>query len=199
MSYECQECWYVERTFLSLSGSKRERERARARARPPMSFLRADATAYDLRLIQVKTSDVLSLPIAVSEQYPKGLKHTVPEIQEVLSTDATVYAKTQFSMVTEELREILKREKRSQVVLCGIEAHACILQTAMDLMNDGIEVHVPIDAVSSQRQQDSEIALRGMEAAGAVLTTAESTILELIRGSDHPKFKDISGILKEGN
>jgi nicotinamidase-related amidase len=87
----------------------------------------------------------------------------------------------------------------ARAVLCGIETHVCVLNTALDLLDQGIEVHVVVDGVASQRTGDRSVALRRLEAAGAVLTTTESCMLELIEGANHPAFKSISKLLKEHN
>lgn len=149
----------------------------------------------------VRAASILNIPTMVSEQHPKGLKHTVPEIKDVLPVDAFVYPKTKFSMIsTEEIRsDFVRAGSNAQAVLCGIETHACILQTAIDLLNANVEVFIPVDAVSSQRESDSDVALKSLRDAGAVLTTSESVLLEVLRDSEHPRFRDISSLLKERN
>ncbi|KAJ1439650.1 Isochorismatase-like protein [Ochromonadaceae sp. CCMP2298] len=91
----------------------------------------------------------LDIPCIVTEQYPKAFGKTVPEI--LLHPTTQVFEKKQFSMLTEEVRAALSSSGRRQVVLCGIEGHVCVLQSAMELLDSGYEVHVVADAVSSQR------------------------------------------------
>uniref|UniRef100_A0A0N5AIH4 Isochorismatase domain-containing protein 1 n=1 Tax=Syphacia muris TaxID=451379 RepID=A0A0N5AIH4_9BILA len=87
-------------------------------------------------------------------------------------------------------------QKHKSVILCGIECHVCVLQTALDLIEQGVQVHVVADAVTSRSQTDRHFGLMQMKHAGACLRTAESVILELIGGADHPKFKEIQKIIK---
>merc|ERR1712146_310754 len=100
-------------------------------------------------------------------------------------------AKTQFSMLTPEVVTRLD-SGRGSVILCGIEAHVCIMQTALDLIDSGRDVFVVCDSISSQRSHDRAVAIRRVENAGAILTTSESVVFELMRDSKHPEFKQIS-------
>jgi nicotinamidase-related amidase len=92
---------------------------------------------------------------------------------------------------------------RQDVILCGIEAHVCVLQTCMDLLDKGYKVHLVVDGISSQRAFDRQVALQRMEQEGAKLTTSESVIFQMAGSADHPHFKAISSIAKsmakEGN
>jgi len=146
----------------------------------------------------------LDIPCIVTEQYPKAFGKTVPEI--LLHPTTQVFEKKQFSMLTEEVRAALSSSGRRQVVLCGIEGHVCVLQSAMELLDSGYEVHVVADAVSSQRPYDRAVALQRMrdsaqhvQKEGLVITTAESLLFEIMRGADHPKFRQISALCKEHN
>ena len=151
-------------------------------------------------------ANALNIPVIVTEQYPKAFGTTVPEL--VLSADTKVFAKRKFSMLTDETNAHLRSlDGKDQIILCGVEAHVCVQQTAMDLLseksNNGLnysyDVHIACDAVSSQRSHDRSVALDRMKNAGADLSTTESLIFELMRDSEHPQFKTISQLVKSSN
>ena len=123
-----------------------------------------------------------------------------------LPTQPPVFEKTLFSMLTPEVRSYIDNSDsdsnssgRHQVVIVGIEAHVCVLHTVLDLLADGKEVHVVADAVSSQRPHDRDTAIHRMASAGAVITTSESMLFDLLRDAKHPHFKACSGLLKQAN
>lgn len=138
-------------------------------------------------------AQILSVPIYMTEQYPKGLGATIPEIAEF----ATVRpAKLRFSC-TECLGWTPPGpEDPFQIIVAGIEAHVCILQTTLDLLALGYQVHVPVDAVSDRIEVDRQIAFRRMELSGAVLTTAETVLLEWCETAEASEFKALSKHLK---
>ena len=90
-----------------------------------------------------------------------------------------------------------KTHQVRHVALVGIEAHICVAQTALELLARGYEVQVPVDAVGSRFAEDREVALRRLERAGAILTTAEATLFEWVESADHPQFRAISALVKE--
>ncbi|CAJ1374809.1 unnamed protein product [Effrenium voratum] len=141
----------------------------------------------------VDASNVLAIPVIVSEQYPKALGHTVPEVD---VSQAKVFEKTKFSMCTEEFVQHLAVLDRKAAVIFGVETHVCVQQTALDLLSKGIQVHVLADGCSSQRPMDREVALDRLRQAGCFVTTAESVLFELLRTKDAPEFKLISGLVK---
>ena len=146
----------------------------------------------------VEACHALSVPIICTEQYPKALGHTVGP----LTIDrGAVIPKTQFSMVTDEVRERLVAvstgpDALQAVVLSGIEAHVCVLQTALDLRCMGLEVHVIADGVSSRNPVDRVFAYDRMRAAGCVVTTSEAVIFELLGDAKHPQFKTVQALVK---
>merc|ERR1711871_1439252 len=147
----------------------------------------------------VSSGTELSIPVIVTEQYPKGLLHTVPEI-DLSAGEPSIYGpyeKTQFSMMTTEVRSLFDEMSFKTAILFGIEAHVCVQQTTFDLLGMGVEVHVLADGVASQRQLDYDTALVRMRNAGAHITTSESLIMEVLRDKNHEKFKAISALLKE--
>ncbi|CAI4232907.1 unnamed protein product [Auanema sp. JU1783] len=140
----------------------------------------------------VDTAQILGMKTIVTEQYPKGLGHTVPELG-IDRTTTPVYEKTRFSMCVPQVDTLLKESKN--VILCGIESHVCILQTTYDLLDKGLEVHVVVDAVSSRSLADRKFAFKQLEKAGAVLTTSECVILGLVQDSAHPKFREVQKLI----
>ncbi|MBI4601111.1 MAG: hydrolase [Planctomycetes bacterium] len=142
----------------------------------------------------------LGLPVFATEQYPKGLGPTVPEVKDALrggALDVPIPEKTAFSSCgCEGFLEGLRAARVRCVLVCGIEAHVCVSQTVHDLLAAGYRVHVAADAVESRRERDRELALRRMERAGAVLTTGESAAFELLRDARHPRFKEVQALFK---
>lgn len=98
-------------------------------------------------------------------------------------------------MLTDTIRQVL--EAQSDIVLFGIESHVCILQTCLDLLHDNHRVWVVHDAIASQRQQDMQTAVMRMQQAGAVMTTGESVVFEVMRTAEHPRFRAISALYKQ--
>ena len=140
-------------------------------------------------------ADALHLPVAATEQYPDRLSPTVPELRERIRTAPN---KMCFSAcVCGEIFEQWRADNRYRVLLCGIESHVCILQTALDLAASGFEPYVAVDAIGSRYAIDYEFALRRMESSGVTLTTTETAIFEWCRTADRPEFKKISALAKE--
>jgi len=147
----------------------------------------------------VRAANVLDLPVFVTEQYPKALGHTVPEIAKDLG-QAEVFSKTMFSMCTPELETAFAAKGGiGQVLLCGIETHVCVYQTCLDLVEKhNVEVHLCVDGVSSQREVDRSTALRRLsQLPGVFFCTSEMATFELVGDAKHPKFKQISSLAKE--
>eukprot|EP01132_Coremiostelium_polycephalum_P002525 gene2525-3127_t len=136
----------------------------------------------------MKSCNELKIPIVITEQYPKGLGHTVEELQ---PSNYKVHEKTLFSMCVPDVNKRLETDLKhvKSILLTGIETHVCILQTALDLLEKNYEVHIICDAVSSQKKYDREVALERLSKAGAFLTTSESAILQLAKDAKHPNFK----------
>ncbi|XP_034991850.1 isochorismatase domain-containing protein 2 [Zootoca vivipara] len=143
----------------------------------------------------LKVAKALEIRAVVTEQYPKGLGPTVPELG---AEDLPKYAKTCFSMVIPEVeKEMAAVPDLKSVLLCGIETQACIMSTALDLMERGLDVHVVVDACSSRSQVDRIVALSRLRQSGAFLTTSEGLILQLVRDAAHPYFREIQKMLKD--
>jgi len=137
----------------------------------------------------VRAGRILDVPRIVSEQYPKGLGHTAPEVE---LEDEPRIEKTVFSAVRADGFDL---GGRTQAVVCGIETHVCVSQTAHDLLERGIEVHVPADAVGSRHELDYERGLERLERAGAVVSTVESVLFELLERAGTPEFKEVQRLI----
>ena len=142
----------------------------------------------------VKAARVLGPPVFATEQYPRGLGGTVAELNELLDD---VPDKFRFSCAEVLDWGTVSTCEHRQVVVAGIEAHVCVLQTTFDLLAAGFQVFVPADAVGSRSKLDWQIGLDRMAGAGAVITTTESVMFEWCERSDTPEFKQISQIVKE--
>lgn len=140
---------------------------------------------------------VLERPVLVSEQYPKGLGHTVSELAEVLPGDHVCVEKLRFSACgVAGFDEALERSACRAWVVCGIETHVCVNQTVHDLLSRGYEVHVAEDAVSSRAAANRRIAMEKMLAAGARATSAETALFEMLEEAGSAEFKAISKMVR---
>ncbi|MFL6467311.1 MAG: hydrolase [Pyrinomonadaceae bacterium] len=145
----------------------------------------------------VRGFNLLGIPILVTEQYPKGLGPTVEEISLSLPEGTEVLEKKSFSACGyAPFRKILEQFDVNQIVLCGIETHVCVGQTAHDLLDVGFDVHVLTDCVASRFEHDREAGLSKMYGSGVDPSTVEMALFELLRDSGHDKFKEIQGLIK---
>ena len=137
----------------------------------------------------------LNVPVLASEQYPQGLGPTVESLAAILGD--TPPGKLTFSCARDDgLKRALEDSERKQIIVTGIETHVCVLQTALDLITAGYEVHVPHDAVNSRRPADKGWALHRMAASGATITSAESALFELLERCDTSDFKTVAKLIK---
>lgn len=145
----------------------------------------------------IESAKLLDVPLVASEQYPKGLGGFVPEIANLLPSDIDYVQKTCFSCCgSDEFMQQLKASGRKQIILTGMEAHVCVLQTAMELMDNGFEVYVVGDAICSRRLDNYQNALERMERCGIHLISTESVVFEWLRDAKHASFKDIAALLR---
>jgi nicotinamidase-related amidase len=146
--------------------------------------------------ILIQAAKILEMPILWCQQVPEALGPTVPEIAELLTGDEPI-DKACFSCCGEErFTAELNGLGKEQVLLCGIETHVCIYQTAMDLMEGGLEVTVVADAVSSRTEQNRQIALARLAAEGANVASTEMALFELLKTAKHPQFRQIAKLVK---
>jgi len=142
----------------------------------------------------VTGAKLFDIPIVATEQYPKGLGHTVPEVC-LQEHGVKAYEKTAFCMCIPEVVEELSKLKRDNVVICGIESHICVQETVLQLLQDGYSVHVVADAVSSRAPTDRLLALGRMRASGALLTSTEAVLMGLCGGKSSPHFKAVQKMI----
>jgi len=146
----------------------------------------------------IRLAGILKLPALMTTQYAKGLGNTVPEIASLLSETQAI-DKHMFSCFgSDEFCSVLKRMpgNRNTVLLCGMESHICVAQTALAALREGYIVHVASDAVSSRTEWNWKIGLERMRAAGAVISSTEMVIYELLRSSGVPAFKELLPYLR---
>jgi nicotinamidase-related amidase len=155
--------------------------------RPYASF--ADVAESCRRLLA--GARILQMPALVSEQYPKGLGPTAPELG-IEQGEEMMIEKTVFSAARADGFDL---KGRRQAIVCGIETHVCVSQTVHDLLGKGVEVHVPADAVGSRHSLDYERGLERLERAGAVVSTVESALFELLERGGTPEFKEVQKLI----
>lgn len=140
-------------------------------------------------------ANLLNVPSVATEQYPQGLGETVPELAGTVDRRIT---KMRFSAGADLGWPAAAQDpdRRFQVVLAGVEAHVCVLQTALDLLSQGYSVFVALDATASRRELDWRLAGERLSSAGAVLTTVESVLFEWCETADAAEFKNLSALVK---
>ncbi|MDQ7072293.1 MAG: hydrolase [Gammaproteobacteria bacterium] len=144
-------------------------------------------------LLQAATS--LTIPVMVTEQYPKGLGSTVEDLEPHLSA-AKKIQKTCFSCADQnEFMSSLRASHRRQIILVGMEAHICVLQTALALLAQGFQVFVVEDAVCSRTQQNQTNALNRLRQAGVIVTNTESVLFEWLADAKHSEFKTLTKLI----
>ena len=142
----------------------------------------------------IDAARLLGLPVLATEQYPKGLGPTVAALAARLPDRPE---KLDFSCcAVPSVVDTLRRQARPKVLLSGIEAHVCVAQTALELLDLGFRVQVPADAVASRNTLDRDVALRRIEQAGAVISTTEAVLFEWLETADRPEFKTVSALVK---
>jgi nicotinamidase-related amidase len=146
--------------------------------------------------VLMKAAARLQVPMLVSEQYPRGLGPTVPELAELAEAGAIV-EKVHFSCLADQTyAERFRGLGRGQAVVAGIEAHVCVLQTCVELIEGGYRVCVVADAVSSRTPDNAALALERLRAAGAVVVSTEMVVFEWLRRAGTPEFKELSALIK---
>jgi nicotinamidase-related amidase len=145
----------------------------------------------------VEGARLLEVPVIVTEQYPKGLKHTAQEIIAMLPRDLKPIEKSCFSSCgAEGFLSALTTRRIKQVIICGIEAHICVLQTSLDLLTEGFEVFLLTDCITSRRPDNKQAAFARLTQAGAIPASLEMALFEMMRTADAPQFKAIQALIK---
>ncbi len=147
--------------------------------------------------ILIKAAARLSVPVLVSEQYPKGLGATVGEVSSLAPPGAVMDKGYCFSCLGDEnLSKRCKELKRPQAVIAGIEAHVCVIQTGMDMLDGGFNVFVVADATGSRTRENHDAALRRLGGAGAEIATTEMVLFEWLKQAGSPEFKELVRLIK---
>jgi nicotinamidase-related amidase len=140
----------------------------------------------------IEGAEAIGVPIVVTEQYPKGLGETAPEVAEHLPEATEPLEKVVFSAAEAEGFDL---QGRDQALVCGIETHVCVNQTVLDLLESGVDVEVAEDAVGSRTEENKRVGLHKMEAAGAVLTSVETALFELLGRAGTDEFKRVQKLI----
>ncbi|NOZ55124.1 MAG: isochorismatase family protein [Gammaproteobacteria bacterium] len=147
--------------------------------------------------ILLRSATTLNITTTITEQYPKGLGTTDTLLQQVFPAGITAIEKTCFSCCgARQFTQRLAETGKKQIILTGIEAHVCVLQTAMDLIQQGQQVFVVADAVDSRTANNKNIALSRMQQAGAIITNTESVLFEWLKDAKHEHFKTLSALIR---
>ncbi len=146
--------------------------------------------------ILIQAAKILEIPILWCQQCPDALGPTIPEIKQLLAGIEPIN-KAAFSCCgAEQFNAGLNKLGRNQVMLCGIETHVCIYQTAIDLLRQDFHVEVIADAVSSRSLENKQIAINRLAAEGAKITCTETALFELLKTAEHPQFRQITKLIK---
>ena len=145
----------------------------------------------------VTAAKLLNVAVVVTEQYPKGLGRTAKEILDVLPNSIEIIEKTTFSSCGVKPFEAQLNERGAkQIIVCGIEAHICVNQTVHDLLANGFQVHLLTDCITARKTESKITALRKMELSGAIPSTLEMAVFEMMHDAKHEQFKAIQGLIK---
>ena len=148
--------------------------------------------------ILAKTAEILNIPYIITEQYPKGLGNTISEISNILPpSKAGYFEKISFNALNEEkILDYFNNIQKSQIILCGIETHICVRQTAAALLNRGFQISVIKDCCGSRSEAEHLSGLDLMKQEGCYIKTTETALFELLKTAKHPNFKEIQALIK---
>ena len=144
----------------------------------------------------LKGCRILGVPVLATQQYTKGLGETVAPVKEAIGEFEHIEKNTFSCYKSEEFRRKLEQSGRKNIIVTGVEAHICVQQTALDLLDHGYCVYVLVDCISSRFSTDRKFAMKRMDRAGAIFTTMESILFELLGSADHPRRKEITSLVK---
>jgi isochorismate hydrolase len=164
---------------------------------PPIA---AKKSIVDNSIRIIKTAQILQIPITVSEEYPQGLGPTVQAVRDHFDADVALFKKIYFSCMLEDpLRHHIQDHRdnaRGQIIVAGLEAHVCVLQTVLDLITDGFEVFVVADAIGSRAESSKQLAIRRMDKAGAFIVDTEMVMFEWLQRAGNDEFKSLLPLIK---
>jgi nicotinamidase-related amidase len=157
-----------------------------------------DFTQVAVRIATMaQAAQLLNLPILLTEQYPRGLGHTAQEIKAVLPSTLDIIEKTAFSSCgARAFQSELERTGARQLLVCGIEAHICVNQTTHDLLAQGFQVHLLTDCITARTPENKALAMSKMQGSGALPSSIEMALFELLRDAQHEQFKAIQKLIK---
>lgn len=141
-----------------------------------------------------KAAEILSLPLIITEQYPKGLGNTMEDIY--IPTDTPIYEKKKFSSFIPEIEEFINTNNIKNIVIYGVETHVCLTQTALELKSKGFNVGIVSDAVSSRHVDNKLYALTRLGNLGIHILSTEMILFEIMVSANHPSFREISKLVK---
>lgn len=145
----------------------------------------------------VKSANILNIPVLVTEQYPKGLGNTVEPVAVSFPQDTVIVEKTAFNALLEEgFLDKVKSYGKKQIVICGIETHICVHQTAAALLREGFEVYVAKDGCASRSKYEFKQGIEIMQANGAKISCVEIILFEWLKTAKHPNFKEVQALIK---
>ncbi len=146
----------------------------------------------------IEAAKIVGVPLLLTEQYPRGIGPTAPALRAALPEGAEPIQKMTLSCLgTSDFASRLRSSGRRQVLVAGIEAHACVNQTVHDLLAAGYETYIAVDALSSRFRRDYEIAVERLVLAGAIACTVESALLEWVRTAESPEFQPVRALIRD--
>ncbi|NMB01044.1 MAG: isochorismatase family protein [Firmicutes bacterium] len=145
--------------------------------------------------ILITAAKEMNFPVLATEQYPKGLGRTVPELLELMDEE-NIFSKNSFTAYTDEVKGVLQKINRKKILVTGMETHVCVFQTVRDLLADDYEVFLVKDAVASRTKENYLNGLDLMKSIGAVITNTETAVFDLLKTSGTPEFKVMSKLIK---
>ncbi len=144
----------------------------------------------------LQAAGVLDLPFLLTEHYPRGLGRTIDEVAAAMPDPSRRIEKTKFSAAVDLVMEHLRAFERPSILICGVEAHVCVLQTVLDLQASGFQCFMMLDAISAGQPEQIAPAIRRMERAGGISTGVLSVLYELMGDARHPAFKELLPLAK---
>lgn len=145
--------------------------------------------------ILLEASQILNIPVLITEQYPRGLGSTLEEIKDIRQ-DVKIFEKNSFTAYIGEVKKELKSLGKKKIIITGMETHVCVLQTSRDLILAGYDIHIVKDAVSSRTLDNYENGLELIKEMGGVINNTETIVFDLLKKSGTPEFKSISKLIK---
>lgn len=144
----------------------------------------------------IKGAQILNVPIIWMEQYPEGLGPTIEQLKNHLNDEVYISKRTFSACLEEDFMDEVKKLGRKSFLVTGIEAHVCVYQTVRDLLAEKYDVELVLDAVSSRTEANRNIGIEKMRSLGASITSTEMALFDLMKTSKHPKFREVSHLIK---